>query len=110
MLGAKGPNKFDCSGFVYYCLRQAGVSCTRLNALGFSRKSSWTLVSSLSSLKKGDILFFKSDKNSAVNHTGIYVGGGNMIDASSGNGKVVKRPISNYFRRNFVCARRPWKD
>ena len=110
VLGAKGPNKFDCSGFVYWCLKQAGVGGTRLNALGYSRKSSWKLIQSIGSLKKGDILFFRSDANKAVNHTGIYIGGGTMIDASSGNGKVVKRPISPYFRRNFVCARRPWKD
>lgn len=25
--GAKGPNQFDCSGFVYWCLKEAGVSC-----------------------------------------------------------------------------------
>ena len=110
VLGAKGPNKFDCSGFVYWCLRQAGVSVTRLNALGYSNKSSWKLIESIGGLKKGDILFFRSDANKNVNHTGIYVGGGNMIDASSGNGKVVKRPISAYFKRNFVCARRPWRE
>lgn len=109
-LGAKGPDKFDCSGFVYYCLRQAGVSCTRLNALGFSRKSGWKLIDSLGSIKRGDILFFRSDTESSVNHTGIYIGSGTMIDASSGNGKVVKRAISPYFKRNFVCARRPWNE
>ena len=45
-----------------------------------------------------------------MNHTGIYLGGGTMIDASSGHGRVVKRAISPYFKRNFVCARRPWRD
>ena len=110
VLGAKGPNKFDCSGFVYWCLKQAGVGGTRLNAYGYSRKSGWKLIESLGGLKKGDILFFRSDANKNVNHTGIYVGGGTMIDASSGNGKVVKRPISAYFKRNFVCARRPWRE
>ncbi len=110
VLGAKGPNKFDCSGFVYWCLKQAGVGGTRLNAYGYSRKSNWKLIESIGRLKRGDILFFRSDSNKNVNHTGIYVGGGNMIDASSGNGKVVKRPISAYFKRNFVCARRPWRD
>ena len=108
VLGAKGPNKFDCSGLVYYCLRKAGVGGTRLNAAGYSQKSGWKKITSINSLKKGDILFFRSDTNSSVNHTGIYVGGGNMIDASSGNGKVVKRPLSAYWKRNFVCARRPW--
>ena len=55
-----------------------------------------------------DILFFRSDESSRVSHTGIYVGGGMMIDASSGNGKVVKRSVSAYWKRNFVNARRPW--
>ena len=110
VLGAKGPNKFDCSGLVYYCLKQAGVGGIRLNAAGYSQKSSWKKIESIGSLKRGDILFFRSDTNKSVNHTGIYVGGGNMIDASSGNGKVVKRPLSAYWKRNFVCARRPWSD
>ena len=110
VLGAKGPNKFDCSGLVYYCLKQAGVGGTRLNAQGYSQRSGWKKIESIGSLKRGDILFFRSDSNSSVNHTGIYVGGGNMIDASSGNGKVMKRPLSAYWKRNFVCARRPWSD
>ena len=110
VLGAKGPDKFDCSGFIYWCLKQAGVGGTRLNAAGYSQKGSWTKITSIGSLKKGDILFFRSDTNKSVNHTGIYVGGGNMIDASSGNGKVVKRALSAYWKRNFVWARRPWND
>ena len=110
VLGAQGPNKFDCSGLVYYCLKQAGVEGTRLNAAGYSQKSGWTKIDNINNLKKGDILFFRSDTNSSVNHTGIYVGGGTMIDASSGNGKVVKRALSAYWKRNFVCARRPWRE
>ena len=83
---------------------------TRLNAAGYSQKSSWKKIESINSLKKGDILFFRSDTNSSVNHTGIYVGGDTMIDASSGNGKVVERALSAYWKRNFVCARRPWRE
>lgn len=108
ILGDCGPKTFDCSGFVYWCLRQAGVSVTRLNAAGFSNKSSWKKITKLEDLEAGDILFYRSDTNSHVNHCGIYIGGGNMIDASSGNGKVIKRPLSAYWKRNFVCARRPW--
>ena len=110
VLGGRGPNKFDCSGLVYWCLKQAGVDGIRLNASGYSQKSNWKKIESISSLKKGDILFFRSDTDKSVNHTGIYVGGGTMIDASSGNGKVVKRAVSAYWKRNFVCARRPWRD
>ncbi len=108
VLGAKGPNKFDCSGFVYWCLCQAGISTTRMDANNFSKVSRWKNITDINDLKKGDLLFFKSDSSSRVSHTGIYIGGGMMIDASSSNGKVVKRPLSAYFKRNFVNARRPW--
>lgn len=108
ILGDSGPDTFDCSGFIYWCLRQAGVSCTRLNAAGFSNKTSWTKITSIDDLKKGDLIFFKSDESSRVNHCGIYVGSGDMIDASSSNGKVIRRALSSYWKRNFVCGRRPW--
>lgn len=108
VLGARGPDSYDCSGFVYYCLRKADVYCRRLNAKGYSQSSSWTKISSMSDIKKGDLLFFSSDEDSSVNHVGIYIGSGEMIDASSGNGKVVRRSCrSPYWKRNFVCARRP---
>lgn len=108
VLGDRGPNTFDCSGFVWYCLKQAGVSTTRLNAAGYSGKSDWKEIKSFGSVQRGDILFFRSDESSRVSHTGIYIGNGMMIDASSGNGKVVKRAVSSYWKRNFVNARRPW--
>lgn len=108
VLGDRGPDTFDCSGFVWYCLKQAGVSTKRLNAAGFSRKSGWKEIKSYKDVQKGDILFFRSDDSSKVSHTGIYIGSGMMIDASSGNGKVVKRAVSAYWKRNFVNARRPW--
>ena len=108
VLGGRGPKTFDCSGLVYYCLRQAGVSTIRMTASGFSKKASWKNISSYSDVQKGDILFFKSDTSSSVSHCAIYIGSGTMIDASSGNGAVVKRAVSAYWKRNFVNARRPW--
>ncbi len=108
VLGKSGPDSFDCSGLVVYCLRQVNVYTRRLNASGLSKTSSWTKVSSLSDVERGDLLFFRSDDSSSIGHVGIYIGGGEMIDASSANGKVVRRSAkSSYWRRNFVVARRP---
>ncbi len=108
ILGKSGPDSFDCSGLVYYCLRQVNVYTRRLNAAGLSKTSSWTKVSDIDNVKPGDLLFFKSDDSSTVGHVGIYIGGGEMIDASSANGKVVRRGAkTSYWRRNFVVARRP---
>ena len=108
ILGKSGPDTFDCSGLVYYCLRQVNVYTRRLNAAGLSKTASWTKISDIDNVKAGDLLFFKSDDSSTVGHVGIYIGGGEMVDASSANGKVVRRGAkTSYWRRNFVVARRP---
>lgn len=109
ILGNEGPKSFDCSGLVYYCLRQAGSSRGRYNAAGYSQVSDWDKITSMNDLEKGDLLFFWSSSKSKVGHVGIYIGSGMMIDASSSNGKVVKRSCTtSYWKRMFVCARRPW--
>lgn len=109
ILGDEGPNSFDCSGLVYYCLREAGSNRRRYNAAGYSQVSDWEKITSMSDLEKGDLIFFYNDAKTKVGHVGIYIGGGTMIDASSSNGKVVRRSCTtSYWRNHFVCGRRPW--
>ena len=72
--GAAGPNSFDCSGLVSYCLTG---SYSRLGTTGTFM--GWTRVSSP---QPGDICV-----NS--HHCGIYIGGGQMIHAPR-TGDVVK--------------------
>jgi|AGTN01.3.fsa_nt_gi Putative peptidoglycan-binding domain-containing protein len=106
--GAKGPNSFDCSGLVYYCLKAAGSNRGRYNAAGYAKVSAWTTVK-WSELKKGDLMFFWSDTKNKIGHVAIYIGDNTIIDASSSNGKVVKRKCtSNWFRTNFRLGKRPW--
>ncbi len=73
--GAAGPNSFDCSGLVGYCLtgKMGSHWCTTGTIQG------WTRVSNP---QPGDICI-----NS--HHTGIYIGGGQMIHAPR-TGDVVK--------------------
>ncbi len=108
-LGREGSDSFDCSGLVYYCLKQAGSSRGRYNAAGYSQVSDWTKITSMGDLEKGDLIFFWNSAKTKVGHVGIYIGGGRMIDASSANGKVVKRSCTTaYWKKMFVCGRRPW--
>lgn len=105
--GDEGPDTFDCSGLVYYCLTQNGIRIGRRSAASYSANDSWKYISSMDDLQRGDLLFFKNNTSEKVSHTGIYIGGGMMIDASSSSGKVVKRSTkTDYWMRNFVCARR----
>ncbi len=106
--GAQGPNTFDCSGLVTYCLRAAGSTTGRYNAAGFSQNSAWEKIS-FDNLQRGDLIFFTNNAGNRVGHVGIVIGDGMMIDASSANGKVIKRTYdSSYWRNHFVCGRRPW--
>jgi len=96
--GGKGPSTFDCSGFVYWCLREAGVNQKYLTSSGWRSVSGYSKVSSIGSLRRGDIIVFKG-------HVGIAMGDGTMIDASSGNSKVVHRSCTgDWSVRNFICA------
>lgn len=109
ILGTSGPKTFDCSGLVYYCLKQAGSNRNRMNAAGYSKVSDWKKITSMSKLQRGDFIFFMNNARTKVGHVGIVIGGGMMIDASSSNGKVVKRSYqTSYWKKMFVCGRRPW--
>lgn len=109
ILGKTGPSTFDCSGLVYYCLKQAGSNRRRLTAAGYSQVSDWEKITSMSKLKKGDLVFFYNNSFSKVGHVGIVVSSGMMIDASSSEGKVVRRSFTtSYWKKHFVCGRRPW--
>lgn len=110
ILGNEGPKSFDCSGLVYYCLKQAGSSRGRYNAAGYSKVSDWEKIKSMGDLQKGDLLFFwHSSAKTRIGHVGIYIGGGMMIDASTSNGEVVKRSCTtSTWKKLFVFARRPW--
>jgi len=104
----ESPSKgFDCSGLVYFSLRTCGVSTSRYSAAGFSSVSKWAEITSTGDLQKGDLVFFKNDTSDRVSHTGIYIGGGKFIHASSSSGTVITRSISTaYWTRNFVNGRR----
>ncbi len=109
ILGKRGPDTFDCSGLVYYCLKMAGSNRNRLTAAGYSNVSDWEKITDINKLKAGDLILFYSDNFSKVGHVGIIISSSLMIDASSSNGKVVKREYkTSYWKKHFVCGRRPW--
>ncbi|MEG2189131.1 MAG: peptidoglycan-binding protein, partial [Christensenella sp.] len=98
VLGGKGPDSFDCSGFVYYALQQSG------NGIGYMTSGGWAgsgyASVSWDNMQRGDIVCVSG-------HVGIYLGGGSIVDASSGSGQIVVRGMGSWFRDRFICAKRP---
>ncbi len=95
--GAKGPNSFDCSGFVYWCLNQAGVKQSYITSSGWRSVGKYTKITSFNNLQAGDIIVVSG-------HVGIVAGGGTVIDASSSNGRVVHRSLGSWWRNSFICG------
>lgn len=103
--GAKGPSSFDCSGFVYWCLNQAGVRQSYMTSKTWRSVTKYRKISSIEDVGKGDILVFRFSSSSG--HVGIAINGSEMVDASSGtaDGRVVRRSYkTDYWRKYFYCA------
>lgn len=95
--GAAGPDAFDCSGLTMYCYRVgAGISISHSS---YAQASCGAPVG-VSQLAPGDILGFRG-----WGHVGLYVGGGEFINAPH-TGDVV-RVASLSSRGNFCGAVRP---
>ena len=108
--GAKGPNKFDCSGFVFWCLNQAGVKQSYMTSIAWRSCTKYKRITSMKDIKRGDVLVFKGS-SMAKGHVGIYLGNGSMIDASSSKGKVRITNLiltSKYWSDHFLMAYRIW--
>jgi peptidoglycan hydrolase-like protein with peptidoglycan-binding domain len=97
VLGAKGPNAFDCSGFIYWCLNQVGVKQSYITSSGWRNVGKYKKITSLSNVQAGDIIVVRG-------HVGIAAGNGKVIDASSSSGKIVYRDITSWWSNRFIVA------
>ena len=100
---ANPPKSFDCSRYVRYCFQQAKITLPgSAKTQGYS--SSYDRITSSGSLKRGDVVVFNTNSSDSdlADHTGIYLGSGYFIHASSSAGKVIVSTLSSgYYKRTF---------
>lgn len=105
VFGGTTPSGFDCSGFVMYVLRQAGLAVPRDL---WGQLNSGARVSR-SELRPGDLVFFQNTYKPGLSHVGFYVGGGSFVHAASENtGVIVTRLDSAYWSARYYAATRPY--
>jgi len=101
--GGASPSGFDCSGFVYYVLKQLGFSPYRTPASQFNQG---TAVSK-ANLQPGDIVFFAGTAASGISHVGIYAGNGQFIHSPNSRSTVSYSSLtSGYWANHYYGARR----
>lgn len=100
-----GPSVFDCSGYTMYVYKHFGYNfghgcVVQSNALGAQL--------SISQLLPGDMVFFDTNGgNNSLEHVGIYLGNGDFVHASSGQGRVmISNLYSGYYNTNFMWGKR----
>lgn len=97
VFGGTSPGGFDCSGFVQYVFRNAGIQIPRMADEQYyaSRKSAVP--------REGDLVFFTT-YTPGVSHVGIYIGGDNFVHASSSRGVTVSSLKDSYWAPRYVGA------
>lgn len=89
--GSVGPDTFDCSGLVTAAYKQLGID---LPALTFSQKEYGAPVS-FDKMQPGDLIL-KHGSQGDFGHVGIYIGGGQVIDAPHTGATVRVTSVDNW--------------
>jgi len=103
--GGTNPNGFDCSGYVKYLYEQQGIELPRT---AYEQSKVGKLVKK-SELKKGDLLFFLTDKKRhiPITHVGMYIGNDKFIHAASRKKGIIISSLSkSKYNKYFVKAKR----
>ena len=96
-MGATGPNRYDCSGFVWSVFQQAGVSFERATARGLWAE--FAPVAAGEQFKFGTLVFFRN-----LRHVGIVADADGFFHASS-HGVVYSR-FNDYWTKRISGFRR----
>ncbi|MEW1922268.1 C40 family peptidase [Streptomyces sp. NPDC088360] len=90
ILGAEGPNAWDCSSLVQAAYKKAGVSLPRVTYDQIKKG----IEVDIDDARPGDLVFYKD-----LSHVGIYTGNGKVLEAANPGKGVVEGPMYSKFKR-----------
>src|SRR5438067_5980430 len=104
--GTDPATGLDCSGLVQLVFRQLGVSLPRTAQLQYAATTRVTQ----DQLQPGDLVFFArtyADPRDWITHVGIYIGGGQQINAPTEGQVVSIQPVfSGFWGAHFAAGGR----
>ena len=108
-MGGTSYKGLDCSGLVYVSFSEHGIQLPRSSS---EQGRCGKQITSVKSLRKGDLVFFHMDWNRKrlVNHVGIYLGDGQFIHVSTSKGCIVSDLNSDVWQAGFLFGTRLLKE
>jgi cell wall-associated NlpC family hydrolase len=99
VFGGCSPNGVDCSCLVQLVFAGLGINLPRTAAEQFAA----TTRVSRDDLQPGDLVFFANTYMPGISHVGIYIGGGQQINAPTEGQRVSVQPVfEGYWGAHFA--------
>lgn len=92
---AIGHRVWDCASLVRYAMKQVGISMVS-GATSQWKKTKWARKGTIDQLPKDQVACLYRWTGSVMQHTGIYLGDGYVIDARGSGAGVIKSKLSSY--------------
>ncbi|MFE4350970.1 NlpC/P60 family protein [Peribacillus butanolivorans] len=98
VFGGENPmSGMDCSGFIYWVMKEQGLSVKRGSAADY-----FSLLPKIEKPKAGDLVFFRdTGTRLGVTHVGIYLGDGRFLNTTENAGVHISNLSSAYFAEKF---------
>lgn len=105
--GGTSKKGMDCSGLIFTSFKKENIALPRVSR-DMAKKGK---PLSKSKIAKGDLVFFKTNKNkNVINHVGLVVESKNgkilFIHSTSSKGVIISSLDENYWKKAFVQGRR----
>lgn len=103
------PEGVDCSSFIQYVYKQAGINLPRSSVLQATRGRA---VKQFRDIKAGDLIFFEGaqghythklfrGKRVYIGHVALYIGSGEIIHARASKKRVAKQKLSSLTKNPY---------
>ncbi|MED1594158.1 MULTISPECIES: C40 family peptidase [Bacillus] len=100
VFGASGPNAFDCSGFIYYVLKNNGVNISRTSVAGYWDSN---VIQKVSNPRPGDLIFLQNTYKPGPSHVGIMINDTEFVHAADEKtGVTISNKNSSYNKQHFL--------
>lgn len=108
--GGSNPEGFDCSGLMFFTFRKFDIVLPRSS----NEMSNLGTVLNPNEIRKGDLIFFKTNGRKIINHVGMVV---EVIDdeikfihSATSKGVIISSTKEPYYKRTFTQVNRVYSS